>query len=57
MQLIIDEIQPIKHPHHQTITISYKPDNLHAKYIYEKAGFFEIPGLVIESEQVARYTF
>lgn len=47
----------MKEPHHQTISLSYEPDNEHAKRIYKKMGFQEIDGLVIEGEQVARYTF
>ena len=57
IHLIIEDIKQLKQPHHQSITISYEPENAHAKYIYEKAGFVEIEGLVIEEEQVARYTF
>ena len=55
--LVIEDIQKMKEPRHQTITLSYEPDNEHAKRIYEKMGFQEIDGLVIEGEQVARYTF
>ncbi|MGE7983088.1 GNAT family N-acetyltransferase [Solibacillus sp. NPDC093137] len=57
VQLVIEDIQKMKEPHHQTITLSYEPDNEHAKRIYKKMGFQEIDGLVIEGEQVARYTF
>ena len=55
--LVIEDIQKMKEPRHRTITLSYEPDNEHAKRIYEKMGFQEIDGLVIEGEQVARYTF
>ncbi|MCM3722672.1 GNAT family N-acetyltransferase [Solibacillus isronensis] len=57
VQLVIEDIQKMKEPHHQTITLSYEPDNEHAKRIYKKMGFQEIDGLVIDGEQVARYTF
>lgn len=57
VQLVIENIQTMKEPHHQTISLSYESDNEHAKRIYEKMGFQEIDGLVIEGEQVARYTF
>ena len=42
---------------HQTITLSYEPDNKHAKRVYEKMGFLEIEGIMIEGEQVSRFTF
>ena len=57
VRLVIEDIRAMKEPHHQTITLSYEPDNEHAKRIYEKMGFQEIDGLVIEGEQVARYTY
>lgn len=57
VQLVVEDIRAMKEPHHQTITLSYEPDNEHAKRIYEKMGFQEIDGLVIEGEQVARYTY
>lgn len=57
VQLVIEDIRAMKEPHNQTISLSYEPDNEHAKRIYEKMGFQEIDGLVIEGEQVARYTF
>ena len=57
VQLVIEDIRAMKEPHNQTISLSYEPDNGHAKRIYEKMGFQEIDGLVIEGEQVARYTF
>lgn len=57
VQLVIEDIRAMKEPHNQTISLSYEPDNEHAKRIYEKMGFREIDGLVIEGEQVARYTF
>ena len=57
VRLVIEDIRAMNEPHHQTITLSYEPDNEHAKRIYEKMGFQEIDGLVIEGEQVARYTY
>lgn len=57
VRLVIEDIQTMKEPHHQTISLSYEPDNEHAKRLYEKMGFQEIDGLVIEGEQVARYTY
>lgn len=57
VQLVIEDIRAMKEPHNQTISLSYEPDNEHAKRIYEKMGFQEIDGLVIEGEQVARYTY
>ena len=57
VQLVIADIRTMKEPHHQTISLSYEPDNEHAKRIYEKIGFREIDGLVIEGEQVARYVY
>lgn len=57
VQLVIEDIRAMKEPHNQTISLSYEPDNEHAKRIYEKMGFREIDGFVIEGEQVARYTF
>ncbi|MFS0876587.1 GNAT family N-acetyltransferase [Solibacillus isronensis] len=57
VRLVIEDIRAMKEPHHQTITLSYEPDNEHAKRIYEKMGFQEIDGLVIEGEQVARYSY
>lgn len=57
VQLVIEDIRAMKEPHNQTISLSYEPDNEHAKRIYEKMGFREIDGLVIEGEQVARYTY
>lgn len=57
IQLVIDDIRTIKEVHHQTITLSYEPSNEHAKRVYEKMGFQEIDGLIIQGEQVSRYTF
>lgn len=57
IQLVINDIKRMKDDHHQTLTLSYEPANEHAKRIYEKMGFQEIEGFVIEGEQVARYTF
>lgn len=57
VQLVIEDIRAMKEPHNQTISLSYEPDNEHAKRIYEKMGFREINGFVIEGEQVARYTY
>lgn len=57
IKLVIDDIKSIKEEHHKTITLSYEPDNEHAKRVYEKAGFREIDGLIISDEQVSRFTF
>lgn len=56
IQLVIDDIRNMKEDRHQTITLSYEPANQHAKHIYEKLGFQEIDGLIIEGEQVSRFT-
>ena len=57
IELVIDDIKNRKENHHQTITLSYEPNNEHAKRIYAKMGFQEIDGFVIDGEQVARFTF
>ena len=57
VQLVIEDIQTKKEPQHHTITLSYEPHNEHAKRIYEKMGFREVEGFLIEGEQVARYTY
>lgn len=57
IQLVIDDIRAIKEERHQTITLSYEPENEHAKRIYKKLGFNEVEGLIISGEQVARYSF
>lgn len=57
IQLVIDDIRNMKEDCHQTITLSYEPTNEHAKRVYEKIGFQEIDGLIIEGEQVSRFTF
>jgi diamine N-acetyltransferase len=57
IHLVIDDIRKMKEDHHKTITLSYEPTNEHASYLYKKAGFQEIEGLIIHDEQVARYTF
>ena len=57
IRLVIDDIRNMKEEHHKTITLSYEPDNEHAKRVYEKAGFKEINGLIISDEQVSRFTF
>lgn len=57
IQLVIDDIRVMKEDRHETISLSYEPDNEHAKRIYEKMGFQEVDGLMISGEQVARYTF
>jgi len=57
IKLIIDDIRKIKKDRHQTITLSYEPTNEHAKRIYEKVGFQEVEGLIIQGEQVSRFTF
>ena len=57
IQLVIDDIRNMKEDHHHTITLSYEPNNEHAKRVYEKLGFQEIDGLIIGDEQVSRFTF
>lgn len=57
IRLVIEDIKAMKEERHQTITLSYEPENEHAKRIYEKMGFKEVEGFVISGEQVARYTF
>jgi diamine N-acetyltransferase len=57
VKLVIDDIKNIKEDHHKTITLSYEPENEHARYVYKKMGFQEIEGLIISDEQVARFTF
>lgn len=57
IQLVIDDIKTVKEERHQTISLSYEPTNEHAKRIYEKMGFQEVEGFIIDNEQVARYTF
>lgn len=57
ISLIIDDIKELKEPHHSTLTLSYEPENKQARHIYEKAGFKEVEGLIIDGEQVARLTF
>ncbi|WP_339229708.1 GNAT family N-acetyltransferase [Oceanobacillus sp. FSL K6-2867] len=57
IQLIIDDIKMIKEEHHHTITLSYEPENQHAKHVYEKLGFQDVEGLINEGEQVMRFTF
>ena len=57
VKLVIEDIKNIKEDRHQTITLSYEPTNDHAKRIYEKMGFQEIEGLIIDNEQLARFTF
>lgn len=57
ISLIIDDIKELKEPHHSTLTLSYEPENKQARHIYEKAGFKEVDGLIIDGEQVARLTF
>lgn len=56
VNLVIDEIRKLKEDHHQTVILSYEPTNEHAKRIYEKVGFREVEGMVIEGEQVARFS-
>lgn len=57
VQRVIDDIRKMKEDRHLSITLSYEPTNEHAKRIYEKMGFQEVEGLIIDDEQVARYTF
>lgn len=55
--LIMEAIREMKEPQHQVIHISYEPENIVAKHVYEKAGFAEIEGLFSGDEQIARYAF
>ena len=57
VKLVIEDIKNLKEDRHQTITLSYEPGNAHAKRLYEKIGFKEVDGLIIEGEQVSRFTF
>lgn len=57
IKLVMEDIRNRKEEHHQTITLSYEPTNEHAKRVYEKMGFQEVGGLVIDGEQVSRFTF
>ena len=57
IQLVIDDIKRMKEDHHLTVTLSYEPANNHAKRIYEKMGFQEVEGFMVDGEQVARFTF
>jgi len=57
IKLVIDDIRASKEDRHQTITLSYEPTNIQAKRFYEKVGFQEIEGFIIDDEQVSRYTF
>lgn len=57
VKLVIEDIKNMKEDYHKTVMLSYEPANEHAKRLYEKMGFQEIEGLVIDGEQVARYTF
>lgn len=57
MEAIIEDIRLKKETHHQTITLSSEPDNHRAFKFYENFGFHKIDGLVVEGEQVARFTF
>lgn len=57
IHLIIEDIKKIKEDHHQTITLSYEPENEHAKKLYDKLGFKEIEGLFSDGEQVSRFQF
>lgn len=53
----MEDIKNRKEDRHTSITLSYEPLNEKAKHIYEKLGFQEVEGLVINDEQVARYVF
>lgn len=57
ISLVIEDIKKIKEARHKSITLSYEPTNVHAKRVYEKMGFNEVEGLIINGEQVSRYTF
>lgn len=56
VQLIIEDVKEMKEPHHTTLTLSYEPENQHARYLYQKAGFKEVEGLFSDGEQIARLT-
>ncbi|MBD7908247.1 GNAT family N-acetyltransferase [Sporosarcina gallistercoris] len=57
VQLVINDIRSRKESSQQTISLSYEPENQIARHLYEKLGFREIDGLIIEGEQVARFNF
>ncbi|TFD98388.1 GNAT family N-acetyltransferase [Jeotgalibacillus sp. R-1-5s-1] len=57
IRLVIDEIRKMKEDRHSTITLSYEPENTFAASLYTGMGFVEQEGVMIEGEQVARYTF
>ena len=57
IKLVIEDIRNMKEDHHQTITLSYEPENEHAKRIYEKMGFQEVEGFMVYGEQVARFAY
>lgn len=57
VKLVLEDIKNMKEDRHKTVTLSYEPANEHAKRLYEKMGFQEIEGLIIDGEQVARFTF
>lgn len=57
VELVIEDIKARKENHHTCITLSYEPENTKAKYLYEKMGFSEVEGFIIDDEQVARYIF
>lgn len=54
VRLVIEDVRRIKEPSHKTLTLSYEPENVHARDIYKRLGFEEIDGMIIEGEQIAR---
>ncbi|TFE02093.1 GNAT family N-acetyltransferase [Jeotgalibacillus salarius] len=57
IHLVIDDIRQRKEERHKTLTLSYEPENTFARDLYTKMGFEEQNGVMVEGEQVARYTF
>ncbi|MBB4825481.1 diamine N-acetyltransferase [Sporosarcina luteola] len=57
VQLVVEDIQKMKEDRHQTVTLSYEPQNEVAKRLYEQLGFQEVEGFVVDGEQVARFHF
>ncbi|QTD42984.1 N-acetyltransferase [Sporosarcina sp. Te-1] len=54
VQLVIEDIRKMKEERHQTITLSYEPENETAKRLYEQMGFQEVEGFLVDGEQMAR---
>ncbi|AJD90009.1 spermidine acetyltransferase [Jeotgalibacillus malaysiensis] len=57
IERVIEEIRQRKEERHATLTLSYEPENTFARDLYTKMGFKEVPGFMVDGEQVARYTF